>query len=141
MHVCLICSVRKTSFSDISQTPQRMGSRSGLPVLIYPLRRTSPRSSQFRVANHDILDLVGNDREFHHFFLISLPRVMGHEMLFLCVGFAVPCTVGSPLLDDVVRDGKSIQSLLTKNLTGFTFNQEMPTSAIDHSLIPIEKAF
>ena len=44
----------------------------------------------------------------------SLPRVVGHKMLFLCVGFAVPSTVGSLLLDDVVRDGESIQSPLTK---------------------------
>ena len=71
----------------------------------------------------------------------SLSRVVGHEMLFLCVGFAMPSTVGSPLLDDVVRDGESIQSPLTKLLTGFAFNQEMSKSAIDHSLIPIKKAF
>ena len=61
---CLICSVRWTSFSYISQTRQRMGSRSGLPVPIYPLRCTSPRSSQFWVADHDILNPVGNCREF-----------------------------------------------------------------------------
>ena len=29
------------------------------------------------------------------------------KMLFLCVGFAVPSTVVSPLLDDVVWDGNS----------------------------------
>ena len=69
----------------------------------------------------------------------SLPRVVGHEMLFLCVGFAVPSTVGSPLLDDVVRDGESIQSPLTKILTGFAFFQELFTSAIDDSMTPIKK--
>ena len=56
---------RYNNFSDVSRTPQRMGGRSGLPVPIYPLWCTSPRSSQFRVASHDIQDLVGNDREFH----------------------------------------------------------------------------
>ena len=71
----------------------------------------------------------------------SLSRVVGHEMLFLCLGFAVPSTEGSLLLDDVVRDGECIQSPLTKILTGFAFNQEMSTSAIDHSLIPMKKAF
>ena len=30
------------------------------------LEWSSPRSSQFGVASHDLLDLVGNDREFHH---------------------------------------------------------------------------
>ena len=71
----------------------------------------------------------------------SLSRVVGHEMLCLCVGFAVPSTMRSHLLDDVVRDGESIQSPLTKILTGFACNQEMCTSATDHSLIPIKKAF
>ena len=72
----------------------------------------------------------------------SLPRVVGHEVLFLCFGFAVPNTVVSLLLDDVVRDGENIQSPLSKkNLAGFAFNQEMSTIAIDHSLIPKKKAF
>ena len=71
----------------------------------------------------------------------SLSLVVGHEMLFLCLSFAVPSTTKSPLLDDVVRGGESIQSPLTEILTGFAFNQEMSTSAIDHSLIPINKAF
>ena len=48
---------------------------------------------------------------FKILFDASLPRVAGHEMLFLCVGFAVPCTVGSLLLDDVVRDGERASSL------------------------------
>ena len=128
--------------SKISLTPLRMGSRSGLPVPIYPLRCTSPRSSQFRVANHDILDLVGNNREFHQIlFDTSLPRVVVLKMLFLCLNFAVPSTTRSPHSDDVVRDWESIQSPLVKMLAGFAFNKEMSTSAIDHSLIPIKKAF
>ena len=65
VHFCLICSVRCTIFSKISSTPQRMGKRSGFPVLICPSRCTSPRSSHFWAANHDFLDLVGSDREFH----------------------------------------------------------------------------
>ena len=47
VHLFLICSVRYTSFSKISRTPQRMGNRNGFPVLICPSRCTSPRSSQF----------------------------------------------------------------------------------------------
>ena len=47
VHFCLICSVRYTSFSYMSRTPQRMGNRSGFPVLICPSQCTSPRSSQF----------------------------------------------------------------------------------------------
>ena len=44
--------------------PHRIGGTSGLLVPTYPMRCTSLRSSQFWVANHDILGLVENDREF-----------------------------------------------------------------------------
>ena len=74
---------------------------------------------------------------FKILFDTSLPRVVGHEMLFLCLGFAVPSTTRSHLSDDVVRDGENIQSPLTKHVTGFAFNQVMSTSATDPSLIPI----
>ena len=47
VYFSLMCSLRNTSFSNISRTPQRMGNRSGLPVPIDPSRCTSPRSSQF----------------------------------------------------------------------------------------------
>ena len=80
-----------------------------------------------------------------NFFIIlfdaSLPGVVGHKMLFLCFSFAVASTLGSHLLDYVVRDRESIQSPLVKILAGFAFNQEMSTGAIDHSLIPLKKAF
>ena len=46
----------------------------------------------------------------------------------------------SPLLDDIVRDWENIQSPLVKMSAGFIFSQEMSTSAINHSLIPIKKA-
>ena len=49
MHSCPIRSARCTSFSDISHILQRMGSRSGLLVPIYPSRCTSPRSSNFEL--------------------------------------------------------------------------------------------
>ena len=58
-------------------------------------------------------------------------------MLFLCLSFAVPSTTKSLLLDDAVLDWESIQSPLINTLAGFTFLQEMSTSAIDNSLIPI----
>ena len=71
----------------------------------------------------------------------SLPRVVGEEMLFLCLSFALPSTTRTPLSDEVVRDWQSIRSPLVKMLAGFAFNQEMSTSALDYSLIPIKKAF
>ena len=71
----------------------------------------------------------------------SLPHIVDQIVLFLCFSFAVPSTVGSPLLDDVVQDWESIQSPLVKMLAVFAVNQEVSTSAVDHSLIPIQEAF
>ena len=54
---------------DISNIPQKMGSRSGLPVPIYlsiAMHFSSVQPILSCDANHDILDLVGNGREFHH---------------------------------------------------------------------------
>ena len=56
-------------------------------------------------------------------------------MLFLCLSFAVTSTVVFYFLDDVERDGGSIQSSSTKILTGFVLSQEMSKKAKDHSLI------
>ena len=141
VHYCPICLVWDTYVFEISNTPLWIDCRSGLPVPIYPSRWTSPRSSHFWVANHDVLGLVGNDREFHQisFWDISSARCGPHSAL--CFSFAVPSTMGSSLLDDVVLDWESIQSPLVKILAGFAFNQGMSASAIDHSLIPIKKAF
>ena len=76
-----------------------------------------------------------------NFCLRHLLRSVGHEMLLLCAGFALPSTVWSTLLVDVVLDWESIQSPLVKMTAGSTFFQEMSTSAIDNSLIPIKEAF
>ncbi len=85
VHFCLICSMRFTSCSYISHTPQRMGSRSGLPVPIYPSRCTSPRSSQFWVANHDILNLVGKRSWIpSKLFLIHLFRALWATKCSFC---------------------------------------------------------
>ena len=37
-------------------------------------------------------------------FETSFPRIVGYEMLFPCLSFAMPSTTRSPLLDDVVLD-------------------------------------
>ena len=84
-----------------------------------------PRSSQFWVANHDILGLVEIDREFHRNFFwdITSSRCGPHSTLSV-LHFAVPSTMRSPLLDDVVRDWENIQSPFVKVLAGFAFNQD-----------------
>ena len=101
----------------------------------------SPRSSQFLVANHDVLNLVGSDREFHQnsFWYISSARCGPRNAVSVpqfChaehheVAASWWCSAG--LRKHPVAIG-------WKNLAGFAFNQEMYTSAIDHSLIPIKE--
>ena len=98
----------------------------------------NPANFELRITIYWIsLEKIVNSSKI--LFDTSLPRVVDHKMLFLCVRFAVPSTMGSPLLSDVVRDGDCIQSPLTKIFTGFAFNKEMSTSAIDHSLIPTRR--
>ena len=67
----------------ISGTPLWTDGRNGLPVPTYPFRCTSARSSQFWVANHDLLGLVEDDREFLRNFLwdISSARCGPHSTL------------------------------------------------------------
>ena len=132
-----------TSFSDISHTPHGTGGRSGLPVpnLSIAMHFSSiPANVELRFTKNWIsLESIVNS--FKNFFDTSLPRVVGHEMLFLCLTVAVPSTTKSLLSDDVVRDWGSIQSPLVKIVAGFAFNQGMSTSAIDNSLITKTKAF
>ena len=142
MHFCPICSVRYTSF-PISLIFLR-GCAVGMVFLCQFIHSDAlllgPASFELRITIFWIsLEAIVNSNKI--LFETSPSSIVGYEMLFLCVGFAVPSTVGSHLLDDVVRDGQSIQSPLTKVVTGFALNQEMSTSAIDHSLIPIKKAF
>ena len=133
VHFCLMCSVWKTNFSYIFRTLQALDNRSGLPVPIDPSRCTSPRSSQFWVANRSMLNLSLEAivNSFKLLFDTSPLRIVGYEMLHLCFSFAVPSTTRSPLFNDVVRDWESIQSPLVKMFAGFAFLQEMSTSAMD----------
>ena len=133
VHFRLICSVRYTSFSYISRTPQRMRDRNDLPVLTCPSRCTSPRSSQFWVAKHDFL--VSNKTIVNSFvvfflsinsFAASLPRVEGDKVLFLFFSFAVSSTMGSLLLDYVVLDWESVQSPLTEIFDWISFQPRYP---------------
>ena len=124
----------KTSLSYVSRTLPRMGNRSGFflckfvhldALLLGPANLDSRWKRSWIPSN---------------FFLRHLLRALwGHEMFFLCLRFAVPSTTKSLLLDDVVLDWQSIQ--LLKIWDGFTFFQEMSTSVIAYSLIPIKKAF
>ena len=119
-----------------------MGSRSRFPVLICPSQCTAPQSSQFWVANHDMLDLVGSDHEFLQISCrdISSERCgLWNALSVLRFSRAEHHEV-TPSWYYVVLDWESVQSPLVKIWAGFAFKEEMSTSAIDNSLIPL-KAF
>ena len=105
MLFCLICSVSYTSF-PISLIFLR-GWAAGVVFLCQFIHCDAlllgPANFELRITKHwSSLETIVN------FIIIlfdtSLPRVVGDKVLFLCVGFAVPSTVRSPLLDDVVWD-------------------------------------
>ena len=72
--------------------PQRMGSRSGLSIAMH-LSSVQPifelRITIYRISLETIVNSI------KILFGTSLPPIVGHKMLFLCVGFAVPSTVVS----------------------------------------------
>ena len=76
-----------------------------------------------------------------YFFLRHLLRALWAWKLFLCFSFSVPSTSRSHLLDDVVLDWECVLPPLMKMLADVTFFQEMSTSLIDNSLIPVKKAW
>ena len=136
-HRCILArfvSVRHTSFSDTSQNPQRMGSRSGLPVLIGPSRCTSP-SVQPILSCESRFSGSRWKRSWmsSKFFLIHLFRALWATNCSFCVS-ALPCRApwGLPFLMTQVRDGgehpvlvyktfdwiKCIRSLLDSNTEG-----------------------
>ena len=141
VHFCLVCLVWFSSFL-VSLELLRWWAIGMVFLLICPSRCTSPQSANFWVANHDMwISLEAIVNSFKFLFETSLSSIVGYEMLFLCFGFNVPSTSTSPLGNNVVLHWESIQSPWVKILAGFTFFQEMSTSAIDNSLIPIKKAF
>ena len=73
------------------------------------------------------------------FLAASLPRIPGHMVLFLYLGFAV-CRAPwvATFLDHEVRDRECIQSLSVKLSSGFAVNQALSASAIHNSLISIK---
>ena len=80
--------------------------------------------TKFWVANHDILILVGSDRELqqNYFWYICSARC-GPRSAVSVLQFTVPSTTRSHLSDDVVLDWERIQSPLENILAGFVFFQ------------------
>ena len=72
-------------------------------------------------------------------FAASLPRIPSLMELFLFFDIAMSSTMSRSFLSHVVRDRECIQSKFVTLYSGFDFNQELSTGAVDNSLIPIEK--
>ena len=97
---------------------------------VQPILSCESRSVEFFFFSETIVN------SFKFLFETSPSSIVGYEF-----SSAVPSTSRSPLLDNVVLDWESIQPPLLKMLAGFTFFEEMSTSAKDNSFIPIKKAF
>ena len=110
----------------------------GQAVRVYPLQCKSPRFSQFWVANHDILDLVGNDREFLH---IS-PARCGPQNAPSVRRFCRAEHRGVSLSWWRSAELREHPVAINSNFDWIRFQpREMSTSAMDHSLFPINEAF
>ena len=90
-HSCPICSMWDTTVLGFFSLPLEWDDMYDLLLQVHPTLCTSARSSQFWVAIHDILDLVGNDREFFQklFWCISSARCGPQNVLF-CASI-LPC--------------------------------------------------
>ena len=105
MHFCLICSVRYTSFlmSLILLRGWTVGVVFLCQLIHLDALLLGPANFELRITIFWIsLETIVNSIKI--LFDTSLPCVVGQEMLFLCLSFAVPSTTRSPHSDDVVRD-------------------------------------
>ena len=105
VHSCLICSVRYTIF-PISLVLLR-GWAIGVIFLCQLVHLDALLLGQ---ANFELrstiqwISLKAIVNSIKILFDTSPPRIVGTEMPFLCLSFAVPSTTRSPLFNDVVRD-------------------------------------
>ena len=108
VHFCLICSVSYTNYSFFLR-----GWAIGMVFMCQLIHcdalLLSPAHIELRITKNWIsLETIVNSIKI--LFDTSRPRVVGHKMLFLYVGFSLPRTTRYSLLDDVVLDSESIQS-------------------------------
>ena len=68
----------------------------------------------------------------------SLFQIMGNMIFSLFLSFPISVAMRSSLLNHMVRNWEKVQCILNDASVGCSFFQEMPTSAIDDALIPIQ---
>ena len=71
----------------------------------------------------------------------SLFQIMSLMIVSLFWSFPISMAMRTSLLNDIVRDWEKVQCILNGASAGFTFFQEMPASAIDDALTPVQQAF
>ena len=81
-----------------------------------------PTNSELRITiSYVFLKAIVNSLKI---FDISLPRIMGFEVLLQCFCSTVPSTMRSSLLDDIVRDWENIQSPLVDTSAEFFLSRD-----------------
>ena len=71
----------------------------------------------------------------------SLSQIMSNMIGSLFFSLPISMAMTSSLLNDIILNRKKVQCTLNGASAGFTFLQEMPASAIDDALTPVQKAF
>ena len=128
VHFCPICSVWYFPVFPCSHILLRgwaVRAVSLCQLIHFDALLVGPANFELRITKNWIsLETIVNS--INILFVTSLPRVVGHEMLFLCFGFAVSSTVVSLLLNDVVRDWESIQTQFVNFSARFRFPPRCP---------------
>ena len=70
----------------------------------------------------------------------SLSQIMGNMIVSLSLSLPTPMAMKSSLLNDIIWNREKIQCTLNGASAGFTFFQEMPASATDDALTPVQQA-
>ena len=97
---------------------------------MFELRFTKFRIFQEAIVNPFIMSLDA-----------SLSQIMGNMIVSLFFSFPTSMAMRSYLLNDISLNREKVQCTLNGASAGFTFFQEMPASAIDDALTPVQKAF
>ena len=71
----------------------------------------------------------------------SLSQILGNMIVSLFFSLPISMAVRSSFLNDIILNLEKVQCTLNGTSTGFTLFQEMPASAVDDALTPVQQAF